>query len=546
MGVAALAIWTAHSIAVSVPAESVLAQAENRPLYLTITDGKETVSADQKLTYAVTLDSNAADVRAYDVTLTLPSGVEVIDASDNGVVTGNSVKWNAVAVASTVSRKLYVNVAIDPTMEPGSLLTAQVAAGTEKAADSTRVIESTDIIPTSILQVRVTDQLDFVAPGEPVRYLISVTNTSASDKTFTLTAGVPMFVLFTAATGDYVFDVNTLRWRNQLIRAGEVRSYEVMGTVQRDAPDFTNIVLRAGANGLTSSDTTVVQRQAVLNDFDVSITDGQTEIARNGEERFQIVIRNNENVLATDLNVVAALPTYMEYVDSSNGGVWNGTNVRWNSLTVSPHGERSLMLVGHVRTDAPLGTVLRTTVETKGQVGVDMTTVTDKPQTVSQGSDTLPTNILRKIADHSEVQPGDTVVYTIILRNPTDHPFRNVRIDDRIDATNMSIIGSESGELQGRDHLVWSIPEIAAGQTWRTRYSVRISPTAAHGLTIDNVVTAAGEGLQTISLTERVTTSRIDIIRTMPATGAAFDQFFLAIAGLIGAVQTFLLKRRHA
>jgi uncharacterized repeat protein (TIGR01451 family) len=172
---------------------------------------------------------------------------------------------------------------------------------------------------------------------------------------------------------------------------------------------------------------------------------------------------------------------------------------------------------------------------------VDITTVVagtaKKPQRASA--------LLRKIADRSEVRPGDTVSYTVSLTNSTDHPFRNVRVEDRLDSRYMTILGAERGQMQG-DRLVWLIPELNPGQNWTVRYSVEISRNAPNGSYIDNVVSASGEGLETVSLSERVFTGKLGVVHKLPPTGAAYDQLFLLVSALLGVGQTFLLKRKVA
>ena len=326
---------------------------------------------------------------------------------------------------------------------------------------------------------------------------------------------------------------------DQLIRAGDVRTFEIMTAVDHGVVDFTSIVLKASVDGIPAGDTTVVQRQPVIEGFAILVTDNMSEIAPASEVTYEIHLQNNDDILATGLSVNAALPTYVEFMEASNGGIWTGNNTRWDNLTVSPHGERVLTVIGHVRTDAPVGATLRMTAETQGLVGVDHTAVVaGAPARTGR-----PSALLSKTADRTEVKPGDIVTYTITLRNTTDHPFRSVRIEDRLDNRFMTVVGAERGQMQN-GQLVWNIPELAPGQAWTVRYAVEISVRAPHGFEIDNVVLASGEGLETISLTEKVYTTRLGVVRGLPPTGAAFDAIFLALSGLAGMAQTVFLRRK--
>jgi uncharacterized repeat protein (TIGR01451 family) len=315
-----------------------------------------------------------------------------------------------------------------------------------------------------------------------------------------------------------------------------------MALVEHEAVDFTNITLKASVNGIPASDITVVQRYPVIEGFSVTVTDGLQQVSPASQVTYQIRLRNEDDILATGIALSAALPTYVEFMEASNGGIWTGNNVRWDNLTVSPHGERVLTVVGHVRTDAPTGASLRMTAEAQGLVGVDLTTVTGGTPIVGQRG---PAVTLSKEADKSEVRPGGTVSYTVTLRNNTDHPFHNVRIEDRLDTRYLTVLGAERGQMQG-DRLVWSLQELNPGRVWTVRYTAEVNAGAPNGITIANIVTASGEGMETLSLTERVMTSRLGVVRGLPPTGAAFDAIFLVLTGILGLGQTFLLKRHVA
>jgi uncharacterized repeat protein (TIGR01451 family) len=512
-----------------------------RHTYLTLS-APPTVDAGGTLIYTVTLRSDAVEIRLVDVTLTLPVSVNVVQPSDGGDRRGDTIVWTNVTLLPSVERKLYVSISVDPYVPDGVLLASQVTADGESAAATTRIVSRGGVPLPRDLRVRVSDGKDYAAPEELLRYVFLVDNIAPYDRLFTLRVTLPANLIFLSATGNFRLESNVLSWSDEPVRGGDSRSYEMTAYIDRDAPDFANVTVKASVNGYPASDLTVVQRSEVLRAFDVSISHDRNSAAPGSDITYQITLQNDGDVLATNVDVSAALPMYAEFVDASNGGVWTGNNVRWMGLTVSPHGRRVLTVVAHVRTDAPIGADLRMTAEAKGRVAVDIVSV-GQPMAPSQERRHGQSALLRKIADRSEVRPGDVVGYTILLKNNTDQPFRNVRIEDRLDGALMRIVGAQGAEQEG-DRLLWTIPELAPGQSWSTRYNVQISSSAPQGYTIDNVVTASGEGLEPLSLTERVFTTHIGVIRTMPDTGAAFDAIFLLLSGMVGVGQTLFLRKK--
>lgn len=531
-----------HALTVAIPSEQAQASDEGaRHIFLTLSDGRETVSPGDSLLYGITVRSDSTRVELVDVTLTLPPFANLVEASDGGRREGDTIVWRNFPLDPVVARKLYVDVSVDPYAPVGGAMTAEAVCDSEHAVDTTRLIGPRMVLMPPDLFVRVSDGKDFAGPDEELRYVLTVENRSDVDRTFELRATLPSALVFLAATGQFQEQNGSLRWMDQLIRAGDVRTYEVMAAVNHSAIDFANITFKASVDGIPAGDVTIVQRQPVIEGFSITVSDAQEETTPASSVTYQIRLRNEDDILATGLTVSAAIPTFTEFMEASNGGVWTGNNVRWENLTVSPHGERVLTVVAHVRTDAPEGASLRMTAETQGLVAVDLTTiVAGNPQNTISGR--APAT-LQKTADRSEVRPGDTVTYTVSLRNNTDRPFRSVRVEDRLDTQYLTILGAERGQMEG-GRLVWVLPELAPGQVWTVRYTAEVSAATPSGISLDNVVTASGEGMETLSLTERVFTERLGVVSGLPPTGAAFDAIFLALTGLAGLGQTFLLKRR--
>ena len=151
--------------------------------------------------------------------------------------------------------------------------------------------------------------------------------------------------------------------------------------------------------------------------------------------------------------------------------------------------------------------------------------------------------LITKRADRSEVQPGDTVSYTVSLRNTTDKTLHNILVEDKMDSPHVRITNANSGLSDGTN-VSWMIDSLAPGQDWSMTYDAQIDYRAPHGVTVPNVVTVSGDGMETISLTERIYTSEIGVISNLPPTGAAFDALFLGLTGLLGAGQTLAQRRK--
>ena len=222
--------------------------------------------------------------------------------------------------------------------------------------------------------------------------------------------------------------------------------------------------------------------------------------------------------------------------------MWTGNGIRWDNLTVSPKGTRVVHLKLRVRSDAPIGTAIQFVVNVKGHQGVDITEV-------GSDSDVRPAEVanatimLRKSADRSEVRPGDTITYTVYIRNSTANPINRLIVEDRLDQRYMQVIGGDAGMMQG-DRIVWTIPILAPGQDWSVRYTVRVNDRTPHGEALLNVVSVTGEGMEEISLTERVFTARINVVSKLPPSGAPLDLLFLLTSSVAALAPTMAMRKK--
>lgn len=404
--------------------------------------------------------------------------------------------------------------------------------------------EKPEFIDVAPLIVSVRDGREFAEPGEVLHYDIVVENPDGPDRAFDLRAQIPAEQELEAATEHPVIQNRALTWPNQFVAAGATRTYAVALRIAQGTPDLQAIRLRAYAGQAIGTDTTSIYRGVVPAAFSVSVTDGVNAAMPGDILEYEIVIHNAESKLATEVDADAALPNYTEFVAASEGGSWTGNGIRWDNLTVSPKGDRILRLRLRVRSDAPLGTAIQFVVNARGHQGVDITEVastSDVPPPEAP-SDTV---LLRKSADRTEVRPGETITYTVYLRNTTAQEIRNVIVEDRLDQRYMRVVGGDAGAMQG-DRIVWTLPSLSPGQDWQVRYAVAVSEGTPHGEALLNVVSVSGDGMQEISLTERVFTARISVVSTLPPAGAPLDLLFLLASSATALAPTMAMRRKIA
>lgn len=512
-------------------------------IFLSLSDGLATVNPNGHATYTIGLRTERNDPMIVDVTFLMPHQTNLISASDGGFKSDELIVWKNVSVNPGSLRSLYVNINVSPDADEGYLLVAEARSDGEKSTDTTRVELDDDakIRQERPMNVSVTDGKVYAQPDEVLNYTVSVRNPTNKERTVDVRLQIPTDTAIEYISGKYTKNRQAVTWDNQVIGPNSAREYKVAVRIAKNAAEFYMIRTRATVGVAFATDTTTVHTGIAPQSIQASITDGLDEIVRGALVTYDIAIANSSNQLATEIDVNNALPSYMEFVDASEGGYWTGKNVRWEGLTVSPHGNRTLRVTGRVRSDAPQGERLKSTISVSNFQAVDYTTVgsTVSGMGLQKGKNVL----ISKVSDRSEVQPGDSVTYTVRLQNITGKTLHNVKVEDRMNSPYIRVTNAQSGIADGNS-IVWTIPALAPGQDWTVQYQAQIDYRAPHGVTIPNIVTVSGEGIETVSLAQRIYTSHIEVISNLPPTGAAFDAIFLMLTGMLGAAQTLMQRRK--
>jgi uncharacterized repeat protein (TIGR01451 family) len=509
-------------------------------IFLSITDGLNTVRPGGLATYTITIHSERSEQQLVDMSLLLPHQTNIVDVRDGGSLNGEFINWKNVALDPGVVRTFHADVHVNPHADEGYVLVSEVIVEGEKANDTTRVIAGPEAGSLKPLKISIDDGRAYANRGEFLTYRIAVRNPGDTDRTYSLLTNLPPNLDFVEGTGHFNRDQRAISWKNEFIPAGAETEFFFTARVEKDTPDNLILYVRISAGASLASDATSIISGVPDAAFRVSVNDHQNTAMPGELITYNIHVENLDSILATDISVNAALPTFTEFVDAAEGGRWTGSSVRWEGLTVSPHGERNLQMTLRVRSDAPFGAVVRQSVSIAGTQGVDLTEISDR----SDGTRTVQAGVLlQKFADRTEVRPGDTISYTITFENILPYPISNFRVEDRMDMQYMRVIGASSGQMEG-DRIVWSVPQIAPGEKWTVNYTAQVSQNAPHGMSIGNIVTVSGQGLEGLSLTERTATLHIGIVSVLPPTGVGFDGIFLGFTGFLGAIQAFWHRRR--
>ncbi len=526
--------------------------------FIELTDGKDTIAPSGALVYVITLKQQRDTSRNVDVVLDLPHQSNITSASDGGSTGIDQVKWTNVSVYKNVTRTLTVHINVRPDATEGQYLVARARTTGSTAIDTTLV---QGYVPTQGDQyaVSVTDGKEFILPGANNTYTVRVRNISSTAKTTDVHLALPYDSYFVSASDNGVRSSFDVTWKNVTLAPNEQKSFSA--TIQIDPRIRNNIILRtkAYAGSVNALDQTVARVGLPYDAIKTSITDGRSMAPAGQVLTYTVRVTNTADIVATSVPVSASLPQYGEFVGATEGGYWDGTNVRWLVLQIAPHDTRTLTYSVRVRADAPMGATLVASIVSPqtGTASRDTTTVgsrlvSDSRIGTSSNSNTSvafgdTTNMtFRKTADRGEAVPGGRIRYTLFVRNTMNTALTDGTIVDRFDPQYLTLDTYQHPEAlasQNGGNMIWNIPVLQPGESWQTSYVLLVSKNAPTGVNLDNVASIRGTGLSSLSLTETVRTNTSGVLGDFPATGAGMDTILaLVMAGM--AVLTSGVQRK--
>lgn len=507
--------------------------------FVTLTDGREKVQPGDAVVYVLTLKQQRETSRNVTVDLHIPSQANIVTASDGGTVNGQTVRWTNVSVYQNATRTMQVHVNIKPGAEVGQYMVARaIVTGGAEATDTT-LLEEYKPIPQNRYRVHITDGVENVLPGQILHYTVKVKNIATYANITDVRATMPYAATFQTVSNDGVRDGGfSVVWPDQLFQPGEERSFAFSALLDSTTSDHFVIRARATAGSVTDIDETVVRIGLPDDALSVSITDNRGEAEIGQILTYVIHVKNKAKTVGSDIAVDASLPLYSEFVSASEGGVFDGGNVRWLIIGIAPGGERILQYSVRVRSDAPMNTILTAGVVTDGQSG--KATDRDTTYTVRESREigyVPPELLFRKIADRAEVMPGGVIRYTVTMRNTLNSVISDAVIVDKFDGRFLTLSDYDASMLinVSNERIEWKVPVLKPGESWSTVYTLAVAANAPHGYPVENVATLRGVDVSSISLTERVWTGKTGVITQFPQAGASWDMYllaFLAVAAL--------------
>ena len=443
-------------------------------VFVTVTDNRDQVAPGDAITYIIALKQQRDAVKLVNVALPVPSQNSIVSTSDDGTIRDGSVLWHKVAVFKNNIRRLTVHVVTSPYVEPGQLLVARVTADGSQASDTT-MVEGGRAIPyvQNQLEVSIDDHRESAQPGDILEYLVTVRNPGDTRTAVHVRVKIPSALRVIDARGaDFLG--SDIVWQNITVNPGQERTFVFRASVDTRLPQHFPIQVVARAGNVIAYDRTVTGGGSGPYALFSSITDNRDTAERGDLLTYVIHVDNTSGSLDPNASISAGLPIHSEFVSATEGGTWDGTNVRWLHTTIAPNGSRDLEFTVRVRTDAPDGTLLRASARVRGFVTSDITQVGGYYSGYREQPYDSQSLSVEKRVDRPYASAGSSVTYTITVRNMLDRELIGIDVNDAYDAAVLRITDPGSGSVRN-GRIFWILDALSPGEVRTFTYTGRLT-----------------------------------------------------------------------
>jgi uncharacterized repeat protein (TIGR01451 family) len=429
--------------------------------------------------YTLTVKNNGPDTaQAVRVSDALPAGVAFVSASPECSLVGATVACALPSMASGETRTFTVQTKVASSLSSRLTNTATVASDTPDPDPANNT--STVVVPIegkSDLSITKTPSVRTIGPNGQVLYTLVVKNNGPSDATgVTVTDAAPAGLTLQSAKGGSGTTCG-VEGNQATCRIGTLASggtAQVLVTAQTTASAVGDLTNRATVTGNeqdptpgnnTGTSTVTVPpppgTPQVQPTAELAITKKvNTRNIRLGRSlTYTVVVTNNGPSVANDVVVTdtLAVPARNVSIKASAGKCTGTVPFTCRLGTIQP-GKKVTITVKLTPTTA--GTARNTASVTSP--GTDPKTdnnIAGVSTTVAK-----PTLGLTKAANRKAVKAGQTVTYTLRVRNPSSAPVKDVKVCDNL-PSGLVYVSSKSRAKLTKGQYCWTVGSLGAGKS---------------------------------------------------------------------------------
>ncbi len=455
------------------------------------TASKESIKPGETFNYTISVENKGPDA-AYEVKVQdiLPNSLDLVEA-DPSIGTWNAPNWTIGTLASGITKTMTLTVSAKSSAAGNIVNTATVSTTTVESNYQNNTSNKTvQVTPLKAdVEVVKTASKESIVPGETFNYTISVEN-KGPDAAYEVKVRdvLPSSLTFVEADPS-IGTWNAPNWTIGTLASGVTKTLTLTVTAKSNAAG--NIV-----NTATVSTTTVesnyqnntsnktVQVSLLSADLEVTKTASKNPVKPGETFTYTITLKNNGPNTAANVIVEDVLPSSLNLVEvNPSEGTWNAPN--WSVGNLSNGATKTLSMTVSVKSDAS-GNIVNTAkaTSTTSDTNSENNTATKTVQVSDLSADLA----LTKTASKNPVEPGETFIYTLSVKNNGPDAAEEVKVRDILPNSLDFVEATPStGTWTAPD---WTIGTLASGVTKTINLTVKVKEIASGSIVNTATVTS--------------------------------------------------------
>ena len=497
------------SLLFSILGERVIPQAHAQERFtVSIKASKKIVEPKQTFVYTITIknvgSSTAEDQELY---LTIDDSLDFQKASNSGREQGDGIIWKDITLAPGQSRTFNASVQVESRgVSDGDRLyaTAFIGNGFDEVTVNVEDEDDENNDDERAITVNLYSNKGQVEPTETFSFIVEINNYGKRRVTnVEVSVELAENLEFLSAANRGKKSGDKIVWKNIDIDGEETRTLTASVRATDDAEHGENLTSIAYAEGSVYEHTIkVFDPNHGREHVQLNLFAEEDEVIAGGKLGYTIRVKNLTNHKERIDVSVSMDPRASLASASDNGMQFTDTLIKWEDVAFNQSETKSFSLKVNVPDDVEPGSILRLSaqagmdqkqvavriaapVQTESSIPLFSTTSGFLDQAQEPQVSTVPPSIIvTKQADKDEVQPGSMITYSIAVQNTGSQPVHNLHIVDAFPQGSLNVRDAGGGNATDSS-VEWTIPVLAANDTWSTKYRARTSSSLDHGMIIN-------------------------------------------------------------
>ncbi len=317
---------------------------------VSISDGRTNAEPGDVLDYTVTVRNPTSRTMTEDLTVNVGGNLEIDGVYNGGIESGRDAIWRSLVLPPQTSVTLHLRGVVEPHVRRMAFVDASARYGTVTAVD--RTVIGSDQFPSGQIDISLSDGLSRADRGQTLTYVVRIYNRADTVESHAyVTASIPLYTQFVAASDGASWDGNNVRWQNLVLPAHTSLEMRYSVRVRSDAP--RNAVLSAGAEvkgGASATDKTGLDEGtfvygnsllAVASPASSKIlfrkSADRAEVLPGDRITYTLYVRNNFGSTLTNVTVTDKFdPAELTLLSVSDNAQVSPSSIRWIIPSLRP------------------------------------------------------------------------------------------------------------------------------------------------------------------------------------------------------------------